>query len=94
MCSNGNTYEDDHIRISENEDSDFMEFPKEEDGTVLLSTIQAQFPDAIGIKYKGSSGAWRVIREVDNTLAAPKGGWGDRVYYLTVTGEIINHLPI
>ena len=81
--------EDDHIRISEQEDSEFMEFPKEDDSTVLLSTIQAQFPAAIGLKYKASSGAWRAIRAVDNILEAPKGGWGDRVYCLTTSGKIL-----
>jgi len=75
--------EDDFIKVIEKEDSDFMEFPKEEDGTVLLRTIQTQFPSAIGLKYKGSSGAWRAVREVDNALVAPKGGWGDQVYSLT-----------
>ena len=80
---------DDHIKISEKEGSEFMEFPKEENNTVLLSTIQAQFPDAIGLKYKGSSGAWRAIRAVDNVLEGPKGSWGRRIYCLTLSGEII-----
>lgn len=77
--------EDDHIKIALNEDSEFMEFPKEDDNTVLLSTIQAQFPEAIGMKYKGSSGAWRALKAVDNVLEAPKDGWGDQVYYLTTS---------
>jgi len=87
MGSNGNDYEedDDYIKIASSEESDFMEFPKEEDGSLLLSTVQTQFPDAIGLKYKGSSGAWRAIREVDNVLAAPpKDGWGNGVYIVTV----------
>lgn len=81
------TYEEDdeYIKIAESEDSEFMEFPKEDDGSMLLSTIQTQFPNAIGIKYKGSSGAWRAIKEVDNVLAAPKGGWGDQVYIVTLS---------
>jgi len=88
MSSNGKDFDedDDYIRIAYSEESEFMEFPKEEDGTLLLSTVQTQFPDAIGLKYKGSSGAWRAIREVDNVLAAPpKGGWGTGVYIVTVS---------
>jgi len=79
-----NSYEedDDFIKVIEKEDSDFMEFPKEEDGTVLLRTIQTQFSNAIGLRYKGPSGAWRAVREVDDALVAPKGGWSDRVYSL------------
>jgi len=84
MDSYGNV-EDDYIKISEVEGSEFMEFPKEDDNTVLLSTLQAQFPNAIGLKYRGSSGAWRALRAVDNVLEAPKEGWGDTVYCLTVT---------
>lgn len=77
-------YDEDFVKIAEHEGASFMEFPKEENETILLSTIQAQFPHAIGLKYKGSSGAWRAIREADNVLDAPKGGWGDRVYYLSL----------
>ena len=80
--------DDDYIKVSAGEDAEVMEFPKEDDGTVMFSTIQTQYPDAIGIKYKGSSGAWRAIRAVDNVLAAPKGGWGDKVYCISVSGEI------
>ena len=81
--------DEDFIKITSREGTEFMEFPKENDGTILLSTIQAQFPRAIGLKYKGSSGAWRAVREANNVLDAPKSGWGDRIYCLTVSGEII-----
>jgi len=80
--------DDDFIKIAESEDTEFMEFPKEEDGSLLLTTVQTQFPNAIGIKYKGSSGAYRAIREADNVLVAPKGGWEDIVYIVTVSGTI------
>ena len=75
---------DDYIKISEEEGSEFMEFPKETDCTLLLSTLTAQFPNAIGLKYRGPSGAWRALRAVENTMEAPKGGWADRTYVLTV----------
>jgi len=86
MSTHASSYEeeeDDFIKVIEKEDSEAMEFPKEEDGTVLLRTIQTQFADAIGLKYKGPSGAWRAVREVDNALVAPKGGWGDQIYSVT-----------
>ena len=45
------------INVASKVDSDdAMELPREKDGTVLLSTIQAQFPTAIGLKYRSSSG--------------------------------------
>ena len=46
-------FDDDFVRIAEHEGSPFMEFPKEENESILLSTLQAQFPHAIGLKYKG-----------------------------------------
>jgi len=74
------------VKVTEKDgDDEFMELPREKDGTVLLSTIQAQFPDAIGLKYKSSSGAWRGIRAEDNILEAPHGGWGDTTYVVTQT---------
>jgi len=73
------------VKVAEKESSsdDYMELPREKDGTVLLSTIQAQFTNAIGLKYKSSSGAWRGIRAEDNVLEAPHGGWGETVYIVT-----------
>jgi len=73
------------VKVAEKESSsdDYMELPREKDGTVLLSTIQAQFTNAIGLKYKSSSGAWRGIRAEDNILEAPHGGWGETVYIVT-----------
>jgi len=75
--------EEDYVKVCGDEDSDFMEFPLESDGTLLLSTIQSHFPSAIGLKYKASSGAFRGLRAVDNRFEAPRGGWGELVYYVT-----------
>jgi len=69
--------------VSEEGGGDLYEFPKEADDTVYLSTIQAQFPDAIGLKYRSESGAWRGLSAKDNVFAPPKGGWGDITYILT-----------
>jgi len=78
---------DDYIKICPDEGAEFMEFPKETDSTLLLSTLTAQFPNAIGLKYRGPSGAWRALRAVDNIMEAPKGGWGDRLYVLAVVAS-------
>jgi len=76
---------EDYIKICEEEGGEFMEFPKEGDSTLLLSTLTAQFPNAIGLKYRAPSGALRALRFQDNVMEAPKGGWGDRVYVLAVS---------
>merc|ERR1712080_724638 len=69
--------------VAKDGSDDIMELPREKDGTVLLSTVQAQFPSAIGLKYKSPSGGWRGIRVENNVLHAPHGGWGDAVYIIT-----------
>lgn len=77
------SFDDDYLRVANSDDSEFMEFPKEEDGTLLLTTVQSHFPNAIGLKYRASSGAWRGLRAVDNKFDPPRGGWIDVVYYVT-----------
>ncbi|XP_047127070.1 TAR DNA-binding protein 43 [Hydra vulgaris] len=69
--------DDDHV-------TDVIEIPTEKDGTIMLSTIQAQFPNAIGLKYKGSSGAWRGVRISGNILDPPFEGWGENVFCTTI----------
>jgi len=76
--------DEEFIQVCENEGSEVMEFPLEDDGTILLRTIKTQFPSAIGLKYKGPTGAWRAIKEgEEGNLLPPKNGWGDMVYCLT-----------
>uniref|UniRef100_A0A1A9WAC7 TAR DNA-binding protein 43 n=1 Tax=Glossina brevipalpis TaxID=37001 RepID=A0A1A9WAC7_9MUSC len=41
----------DFIQVLEDEGDDPIELPTEEDGSLLLSTLQAQFPGACGLKY-------------------------------------------
>jgi len=59
--------EQEFVKIAGEVSADFMELPREKDGSVLLSTLQSQFPTAIGLKYKSSSGGWRGIRAADET---------------------------
>jgi len=81
---------DDYIKICEEEGGEFMEFPKETNSTLLLSTLTAQFPNAIGLKYRAPSGALRALRFQDGIMEAPKGGWGDRKYVLAVSSGETN----
>lgn len=79
--------QEDFIKVCAEEGGEFLEFPKETDNTVLLSTLQSQFPTAIGLRYRGSSGAWRSLRVEENVLSAPKEGWLDRIYCVTINTE-------
>lgn len=82
--------DDDYIKVSETENDEFIEIPKEDNDSIMLSTIQTQFPDAIGLKFRGSSGAWRAIRAVDNIFEPPKGGWGDKAYCVSNSKGIVH----
>lgn len=73
-----------YIKVGDDEESDdCMELPTECDGTILLSTIQAQYPSAIGLKYRNESGGWRGMRLSDNRLDPPLEGWGNNDYIVT-----------
>uniref|UniRef100_A0A8D8QG74 TAR DNA-binding protein 43 n=1 Tax=Cacopsylla melanoneura TaxID=428564 RepID=A0A8D8QG74_9HEMI len=71
-----------YIFITNNLEEDAMEVPSEDDGTILLSTLQAQYPAAIGLKYKVES-RYRAVKLADGRLYAPLDGWQDRVYFCT-----------
>ncbi|KAJ3602487.1 hypothetical protein NHX12_030241 [Muraenolepis orangiensis] len=58
-----------------------MEIPSEDDGTVLLSTVSAQFPGACGLRFRSPvSQCMRGVRLVEGILHAPETGWENLVY--------------
>jgi hypothetical protein len=70
-----------YIQVAEDEGEEPIEIPSEEDGTLLLSTLSAQFPGACGMKYRNpTTGNFRGIRLTDGTLFPPDGNWGTNVY--------------
>lgn len=74
----------DFVRVASSENGEVMEFPTEEDNTVIFSAIKTQFPMAVGLKYRSESGAWRAVRDVNGNLVAPKEGWGNQLYIISV----------
>uniref|UniRef100_A0A2K5QKR7 TAR DNA-binding protein 43 n=1 Tax=Cebus imitator TaxID=2715852 RepID=A0A2K5QKR7_CEBIM len=70
-----------YIRVTEDENDEPIEIPSEDDGTVLLSTVTAQFPGACGLRYRNPvSQCMRGVRLVEGILHAPDAGWGNLVY--------------
>uniref|UniRef100_A0AAV2M861 TAR DNA-binding protein 43 n=1 Tax=Knipowitschia caucasica TaxID=637954 RepID=A0AAV2M861_KNICA len=70
-----------YIRVAEEENEEPMEIPSEDDGTVLLSTVAAQFPGACGLRFRSPvSQCMRGVRLVEGILHAPENGWGNIVY--------------
>lgn len=73
----------DYLQVAEEEGEEPMELPAEEDGTLLLSTLQAQYPGTSGLKYRNpDTNAIRGIRLVEGRLHPPtvEDGWGAQVY--------------
>jgi len=68
--------------VSEEEGGEPIELPAEEDGTVLLSTLSAQFPGACGLKFRNpETGAWRGVRLADGRLFPPADtGWSNTLF--------------
>ncbi|CAL1530298.1 unnamed protein product [Lymnaea stagnalis] len=70
-----------YIQVVEDESDEPVEIPSEPDGTLLLTTLSAQFPGACGLKYRNpDSGAFRGIRLADGVLHPPDGVWGSYQY--------------
>lgn len=65
-----------YIQVCEDENDEPIEIPTEDDSTLLLSTLVAQFPGACGLKYRhADSRSMRGVRLVDGRLHAPDEGW-------------------
>ena len=61
-----------------------IEIQTEEDGTLLLSSVTAQFPGTTGLKYRNpENNALRAVKcSPEGVLSAPtKDGWGDHQYF-------------
>uniref|UniRef100_A0A4W3GMP9 TAR DNA-binding protein 43 n=1 Tax=Callorhinchus milii TaxID=7868 RepID=A0A4W3GMP9_CALMI len=70
-----------YIRVAEEESDEPMEIPSEDDGTVLLSTVTAQFPGACGLRYRNpETQCMRGVRLAEGILHAPDNGWSNLVY--------------
>lgn len=72
-----------YLQVAEDEGEEPIELPTEDDGTLLLSTLAAQFPGSCGLKYRNpDSRAIRGVRLSEGRLnPPPEVGWGSQVFY-------------
>ncbi|XP_041675840.1 LOW QUALITY PROTEIN: TAR DNA-binding protein 43-like [Drosophila eugracilis] len=80
----------DFVQVSEEEADEPIELPCEEDGTLLLSTLQAQFPGSCGLKYRNlDTKAVRGVRSNEGRLFPPNvgSGWGEYYYFCAYPKE-------
>ncbi|XP_026481187.1 TAR DNA-binding protein 43-like isoform X2 [Ctenocephalides felis] len=78
-----------YVQIAEDETSEPVELPLEEDGTLLLSTLTGQYPGASGLKFHNPcSKAMRGLRLADGRLHPPtQSGWPDEVFFCVFPKE-------
>ncbi|XP_066153872.1 TAR DNA-binding protein 43-like isoform X2 [Euwallacea fornicatus] len=78
-----------YLQVAEDEGEEPIELPTEDDGTLLLSTLAAQFPGASGLKYRNPENkSVRGVRLSDGRLhPPPDGGWGSHIYYCVFPKE-------
>ncbi|XP_065368031.1 TAR DNA-binding protein 43 isoform X2 [Calliphora vicina] len=78
------------IQVVEEEGDDPIELPAEDDKTLLLSTLQAQFPGACGLKYiNEDTKCFRGVRSNEGKFYAPctETGWGANIYHCVFPKE-------
>ncbi|KAF2346745.1 RNA recognition motif domain [Trinorchestia longiramus] len=64
------------IRVSEDEGGECIEIPVEDDGTLYLSTLVAQYPGACGLKYRNpDTRTLRGVKLIEDRLICPDEGW-------------------
>ncbi|KAK3596420.1 hypothetical protein CHS0354_020670 [Potamilus streckersoni] len=73
------------VSVTEDENEESVEIPCEEDGTLLITNLSAQFPGACGLKYRSSSGGLRGVRlGADGKLHPPEDEQWGPITYLAV----------
>ena len=82
-----------YIQVTEDEAEEPIELPTEDDGTMMLTTLAAQFPSACGLKFRHpDTGGLRGIRLVEGRLHSPDEGWGSNLYIAVFPKGIITPL--
>ena len=64
-----------------------LDIEVEEDGTLLISSLQATWPTATGLSFVAENGRKRCVRVVNSKLFPPQGRWGDRIYDVIIQEE-------
>lgn len=74
------------VAVVQDEGDEPIEIPTESDGTILLTSLTAQFPGATGLKFRNpETNTLRGVRCSENQLFPPseEEGWGNHSYICT-----------
>lgn len=69
-----------YVQVTDVEDSEPIEIPTEDDGTLTVSALAAHYPGATGLKYR-LGGHTRAVKLANGILFPPENGWGENTYY-------------
>ena len=71
------------VAVCQDENDEPVEIPTENDGTLALSSVCAQFPGATGLKYRNpDTNTLRGVRMTGETMYPPsEQGWGMYTYF-------------
>lgn len=79
-----------YLKVKENEDSEIVEIPTEEDGTLSLEVLQNMYAGVTGLKYN-IDGHTRLLKVSDGKILAPSEGWDSSpIYYCVYPKGTIN----
>lgn len=68
------------VQVTDVEDAEPIELPCDDDGTLTVAAVAAQYPGATGLKYR-LDGHVRAVKMANGKLYPPEEGWSDYVYY-------------
>jgi hypothetical protein len=74
------------VAVVQEEGDEPIEIPTESDGTMLLTSVTAQFPGVTGLKFRNpETNTLRGVRCTENQLFPPDAdeGWGTQTYICT-----------
>ena len=73
------------VAVVQEEGDEPIEIPTESDGTILLTSLTAQFPGVTGLKFRNpETNTLRGVRCSENQLFPPsEEGWGKHSYICT-----------
>jgi TAR DNA-binding protein 43 len=71
-----------YVLVADEENEEPIELPVEDDGTVLLTTLVAQFAGASGLRYRNpETNTWRGVRLAEGRLFPPEASWSNHTYF-------------
>ena len=73
------------VAVVQEEGDEPIEIPTESDGTILLTSLTAQFPGSTGLKFRNpETNTLRGVRCSENQLFPPhEDGWSSHTYICT-----------